>query len=70
MEPIDKLKAEKKGLDDRIYKLQMTYYYHDSIYNTLDKEDKDLIDQQYKAMCSYSDILERRIMKLENDRQE
>jgi len=65
---IKKIKAfqrvidEKQDLDEKIERLKS--FFITDIYNSLEKEEQELLKQQIEHMVLYSCILEQRIMKL------
>lgn len=56
---------EKRELDEKLEKLHMFCYGGGPIFAGLEPADKKLMESQYTAMLSYSEILGKRIARFE-----
>ncbi len=64
----DRVKAERKEVDDRTEKLGA--FINTDDYNKLDTVDRaDLVDQ-YQAMRDYRDVLDRRLARMDEQKTE
>jgi hypothetical protein len=58
----ERVVAEKKELDEKLAKLKVFVFDGDQkIFNTLDPQERDRLEDQYTAMKQYSYILGKRI---------
>ena len=57
---IQRMIDEKRELDERIAKL-VAFRFSEEADETLDREQKGLLDDQFRSMCNYHEILGRRI---------